>query len=171
MALSKSSKILIDDINTALSGKIDTAGTGLTKSGTSLALATCGSAGTAGPSANATLAYSGTFTVPYITYDAYGRVTGRTNMTMTMPAAPSGGSAESFSNFVVSHYDNCSGGSVSSGSYKFPSGGTYRYIIVLPGGYSIGGRCNTASGGSTVSLRGSVGDSSSIGFLVGARIS
>ena len=34
------------------------------------------------------LLMDGTFTVPYITYDAYGRVTGRTNRTITLPAAP-----------------------------------------------------------------------------------
>ena len=89
MALSKNSKIIVSDITTALNGKIDTAGTGLSKSGTSLALATVVTAGNAGPTANATLSYGGTFTVPYVTYDAYGRVTGRTNRTMTMPAAPS----------------------------------------------------------------------------------
>ena len=71
MAISANSKILASDV----SGKIDTAGTGLSKSGTTLSLATVVTAGNAGPTANATLSYGGTFTVPYITYDAYGRVT------------------------------------------------------------------------------------------------
>lgn len=55
--------------------------------GTTISLATVVTAGNGGPTANATLAYSGTFTVPYFTYDDYGRVTGVTNRTMTMPAA------------------------------------------------------------------------------------
>ena len=146
MALSKSSKILIDDINTALSGKIDTAGTGLSKDGTSLALASVVTAGNAGPSANATLAYSGTFTVPYITYDAYGRVTGRTNRTMTMPAAPSGGS-DTCANFAcwTNTYNSQNAFRVGSGSFSkgsivssgsswsfttwvAPSGGTWQIV-------------------------------------------
>lgn len=85
MAISASSKILASDV----SGKVDTAGTGLTKSGTTLSLATVVTAGNAGPTANATPAFGATFTVPYITYDAYGRVTGRTNRTVKIPAAPS----------------------------------------------------------------------------------
>ena len=148
MALSKSSKILIDDINTALSGKIDTAGTGLSKSGTTLALATVVTAGNAGPTANATLAYSGTFTVPYITYDAYGRVTGRTNRTMTMPAASSGGTASMLSGVTtaIKNYaakgvgyggmviTDSSRGSNDNGTpmyytnFKLPSGGTWMWV-------------------------------------------
>lgn len=47
-----------------------------------------GTAGNYGPTANATLAYSGTFLVPYITTDAKGRVTAEATRTMTMPGAP-----------------------------------------------------------------------------------
>ena len=39
-----------------------------------------------GPSADATLAYGGTFTVPYVTFDTYGRATAAATKTMTMPA-------------------------------------------------------------------------------------
>lgn len=53
MAISSGSKILASDV----SAKIDTAGTGLTKSGTTLSLATVVTAGNAGPTANATPAY------------------------------------------------------------------------------------------------------------------
>lgn len=63
------------------------AGTGLAKDANTLSLATVVTAGNAGPTANASPGYGGTFTVPYITYDAYGRVTGRTNRTITMPSA------------------------------------------------------------------------------------
>jgi hypothetical protein len=42
-----------------------------------------------GPTANATLAFGGTFTVPQVHYDAQGHlVTNTTNRTMTMPATP-----------------------------------------------------------------------------------
>ena len=44
-------------------------------------------AGTAGPSAGSTLGYSGTFTVPYITFDKYGRVTAASTQTFTLPAS------------------------------------------------------------------------------------
>lgn len=40
-----------------------------------------------GPSANATPAHSGTFTVPYITVDATGRITAASNKTITLPAS------------------------------------------------------------------------------------
>lgn len=63
-----------------------TAGTGIAVSGSTVSLGTVVTAGNGGPTANATLSYGGTFTVPYFTYDAYGRITGRTNRTMTMPA-------------------------------------------------------------------------------------
>ena len=53
MSISSGSKILASDVST----KIDTAGTGLTKDGTTLSLATVVTAGSAGPTANATPAY------------------------------------------------------------------------------------------------------------------
>lgn len=43
-------------------------------------------AGSYGPSANATLSHDGTFTVPYVTVDTYGRVTGISNITYTLPS-------------------------------------------------------------------------------------
>ena len=65
-----------------------TAGTGISLNSNKISLATVVTAGNAGPTANASPAHGGTFTVPYITYDAYGRVTGRTNRTITLPATP-----------------------------------------------------------------------------------
>ncbi|GHT04055.1 hypothetical protein AGMMS49525_09990 [Bacteroidia bacterium] len=47
-----------------------------------------GTAGKYGPDSNATLAYSGTFSVPYMTTDAYGRVTAEATRIMTMPGPP-----------------------------------------------------------------------------------
>ena len=70
-----------------------TAGTGLagggsaaSSTGVTLSLATYGTASTYGPSANAKLSHSGTFIVPKVTTDAYGRVT-VSNITYTLPAS------------------------------------------------------------------------------------
>ena len=50
-------------------------------------LATSGAtAGTYGPTADATLAHSGTVKVPQVTVDAYGRITGCKDITLTLPA-------------------------------------------------------------------------------------
>jgi hypothetical protein len=65
-----------DQADSATKGSITTTGTlYLTKSGVT--------AGSYGQSANYTEANNGTFTVPYITVDAYGRVTGIANKTIT----------------------------------------------------------------------------------------
>ena len=53
----------------------------------STTLATVTTAGTIGSSTNETLSHGGTFTVPYVTKVAKGRVTGGGTRTMTMPAA------------------------------------------------------------------------------------
>ena len=45
-------------------------------------------AGTAQGDASKTLTFGGTFTIPTITYDAQGHVTGKGTTTMTMPANP-----------------------------------------------------------------------------------
>lgn len=44
-------------------------------------------ASNAGPSANASPDYDGTFTVPYIVYDKHGHITSKINRTITLPAA------------------------------------------------------------------------------------
>lgn len=64
-----------------------TAGTGLSLSNQAFSLATSGvTAGTVGGTAAATLSHGGTFTTPYITFDAYGRATGYGTRTLTLPA-------------------------------------------------------------------------------------
>ena len=61
-------------------GTISSSGTlYLTKSGAS--------AGSYGPSADASPAHGGTFTVPYVTVDKYGRVTAASSKTITLPAS------------------------------------------------------------------------------------
>lgn len=63
------------------------AGTGLSLSSTTFSLAASGAtAGSYGPSANASPAHKGTFSVPYITVDATGRVTDISTKTITLPA-------------------------------------------------------------------------------------
>lgn len=76
------------------------------------------------------LGYGATFTVPQVNYDAYGRVTGHTNRTVKIPAAPSGGSASALSNITT--------GTASSSGYTLPSGGTWAYCHGH-GGYSENG--------------------------------
>ena len=47
-----------------------------------------GTAGSVGPTQNATASHGGTITVPYITVDAKGHVSAKANRTITLPAAP-----------------------------------------------------------------------------------
>ena len=142
MSISANSKILASDV----SGKIDTAGTGLTKSGTTLSLASLHSANaTIGASSAGTLAYSGTFTMPYITRDVYGRVTGGGTRTLTMPAKPSGGTATAVGNVVS--------GNPTGNSFTLPSGGTWRYLAFTHNDvYVYSPTGSSASGGATISL-------------------
>lgn len=104
------------------------------------------------------LLMDGTFTVPYITYDAYGRVTGRTNRTITLPAAPTSVSsattattATAIPNIMLHNGNGGYNGSYNSGTKKYtiPSGGTWAYILFNPD-ISGGKRVFTVSGGSTV---------------------
>lgn len=65
----------------------DVTGSGTTSIATTLATSGV-TAGSYGSSAGATLAYSGKFTVPYVTFDAKGRATAASSKTFTLPAAP-----------------------------------------------------------------------------------
>ena len=64
------------------------AGAGLSLSGTTFKHSNSVTAGTAQGDASKTLTFGGTFTVPTVTYDAQGHVTGKGTTTMTMPANP-----------------------------------------------------------------------------------
>ena len=75
---------------TSISNKVYTSkdttytnGTGIALSSNTFSLATTGTAGTYGPSANVTGSNGATISVPQITTDAYGRVTSVTNRTYT----------------------------------------------------------------------------------------
>ena len=151
MAISASSKILALDVTTALGTKIDTAGTGLTKDGTTLALASVVTAGTVGGTGDANLSFGSTFTTPYITYDAYGRITGSGTRSLALPSAPSGGSATATPNIMLHNINSGYNGSwtTSTKKYTIPSGGTWAYML-FNADYSGGKRVFTVSGGSAV---------------------
>ena len=76
-------------------------------------LATVVTAGNGGPTADASPGFGGTFTVPYFTYDAYGRITARTNRTITLPAKPATelpniGAKDFSKSFGAGSYSMCS---------------------------------------------------------------
>ena len=75
--------ITTQDNNTTYS-----AGTGLSLSGTTFNHKNSITAATAQGDASKTLAFGDTFTIPTITYDAQGHITGKGTTTMTMPANP-----------------------------------------------------------------------------------
>lgn len=76
-------KLTISATNTTYS-----AGTGISLSGTTINHKNSVTAGTASGDASKTLTFGGTFTVPSVTYDTQGHITGKGSTTMTMPATP-----------------------------------------------------------------------------------
>lgn len=68
------------DTNTTYTGS-----GGISVSGTTISHSNSITAGNAGPTANSSPSFGGSFTVPYIAYDARGHITSRTNRTMTLP--------------------------------------------------------------------------------------
>lgn len=146
-----------------------TAGTGISVSGKTVSLATVVTAGNAGPTANASPAAGGTFTVPYITYDAYGRVTGRTNRTITLPAAPTSVTKAACLTNICSAVKTSAGTSttskqgsctVSTKSYNkegdtfykmtvtLPSGGSWHWVSISGSNYKTG----RSSGGTAIEV-------------------
>lgn len=77
-----------DKITIAAKDTTYTGGTGISVSGTTINHSNSIEAGTAAGDANKTLAFGGTFTIPSVTYDAQGHITGKGSTTMTMPATP-----------------------------------------------------------------------------------
>ena len=65
-----------------------TADTGIKLNGTKFQHTNSVTAGTAQGDANKTLSWGGTFTIPTVTYDAQGHITGKGTTTMTMPSNP-----------------------------------------------------------------------------------
>ena len=79
--------LFMGDINTD-SNTTYTAGAGLSLSGNQFKHSNAVTAGTAKGDDSKTLGFGGTFTVPSVTYDAQGHITGKGSTTMTMPSAP-----------------------------------------------------------------------------------
>ena len=103
----------------ALTG--DVTGSASSQAGWSVAttLANSGvTAGNYGPSANASPAHSGTFSVPYITVDAKGRVTAASTKTITLPASGN-------TNWTTHLY---AGGSGATANAATSNGGTYLVV-------------------------------------------
>ncbi len=73
--------------------------------------------GSYGPSDNVNLTYSGTFSIPYITTNKKGQITAISTKTMTMPAAPSGGTGGGSSNVTIT----LNGTSTASPSFYAPT--------------------------------------------------
>lgn len=85
-----------------------------------------GTAGSVGPSANATPAPGGTFNVPQITTDAQGHVNSKTNRTVTIPQY-SAGTGLSISGTAISHANNGTAGSYGPANNVTPGyGGTFQ---------------------------------------------
>lgn len=60
----------------------------ITVSGTQISHNNIGTAGSVGPTGNSTATHGGTITIPYITVDAKGHVSEKSNRTITLPAGP-----------------------------------------------------------------------------------
>lgn len=201
MAISQNSKILASDISgaiksitrsgttftyTTVSGGTGTftqqdnnttysAGTGLSLSSNKFSITNSGvTAGSYGPSANATPAYGATFKVPYVTVDATGRITAASTKTVKIPAAPSGGTATAISNCAAcassktNGYYNVTWNSQNTGVI-LPSGGTWLCYVVGYGTY--GNRIFTKAGGQEASIIvEDNGESYTFGALLAIRI-
>ena len=87
----------INEAKAAAASSKPTAGTGIsvgtsTDTGTPVSLATYGTAGNYGSSSNQTPGFNSTFNIPYVSTDAYGRVTAATT-TVKIPALPAAASS------------------------------------------------------------------------------
>lgn len=60
----------------------------ITVSGTQISHNNIGTAGSVGPTGDSTATHGGTITIPYITVDAKGHVSAKSNRTITLPAGP-----------------------------------------------------------------------------------
>lgn len=114
------------DTNTTYS-----AGTGLTLSGTTFNHANNATAGTAGPSANDSVDYGDTISIPQVTINAQGHVTTLTNRQITLPSAQdvptyTAGTGITISDNTISHATVGTAGTVGPTSNQSPThGGTF----------------------------------------------
>lgn len=94
LAANRVYEFVYDGTNWNLMGDLDTnntytANNGIKLNGNTFQHTNSVTAGTASGDASKTLTYGGTFTVPSVTYDGQGHITGKGSTTMTMPAVPS----------------------------------------------------------------------------------
>ena len=93
LAANRVYEFVYDGMNWNLMGDLDTnntytANTGIKLSGNTFQHTNSVTAGTASGDSSKTLSFGGTFTIPSVTYDAQGHITGKGTTTMTMPAVP-----------------------------------------------------------------------------------
>lgn len=106
--------LFLGDINTD-SNTTYKAGTGISiGSGNAINHANSVTAGTAKGDDSKALSFGGTFTIPSVSYDAQGHITGKGSTTMTMPAAPTSvsGNAGSATKLQTSRNFSITGGAV-----------------------------------------------------------
>lgn len=106
--------LFLGDINTD-SNTTYKAGTGISiGSGNAINHANSVTAGTAKGDDSKALSFGGTFTIPSVSYDAQGHITGKGSTTMTMPAAPTNvsGNAGSATKLQTSRNFSITGGAV-----------------------------------------------------------
>ena len=116
-------------------GTITTSGTiGLANSGVT--------AGSYGPSANASPAHSETFSVPYVTVDSTGRITAASTKTITLPAdnntTYSAGTGLSLSGTTFNHSNSITAGTVGTSSATSGSTVAIPYITYDAQGHITG---------------------------------
>lgn len=93
LAANRVYEFVYDGTNWNLMGDLDTnntytANTGIKLSGNTFQHTNSVTAGTASGDSSKTLSFGGTFTIPSVTYDAQGHITGKGTTTMTMPTVP-----------------------------------------------------------------------------------
>ena len=92
-------------------------------------------AGTYGPTANATASFGGTVSVPSVTVDAKGRVTSAASRTITMPAAPTSvsGNAGTATKLVTARTISLSGDATGSASFDGSANATIAATLASSG--------------------------------------
>ena len=102
-----------------------TAGTGIDITDKVVSLSSVGSGGKSGPASNTSPSLGGTFVVPYITYDEYGRVSTAVDRVITLPTVSNAPSATKLQTArTISVKWAGSTGSSSSGTSSFTFDGT-----------------------------------------------
>lgn len=117
LAANRVYEFVYDGTNWNLMGDLDTnntytANTGIKLSGNTFQHTNSVTAGTASGDASKTLSFGGTFTIPSVTYDAQGHITGKGTTTMTMPAVP--GNVASATKLQTARNFSITGGAIAS---------------------------------------------------------